>query len=222
VTLPAAVEREQVEWRSAEAREDTVLEVLAGTGLAVAAGLNAYIPLLILGLAGRFLEFVELPASWSWLSNDWVLLVIGVLLVIELIADKIPAVDSINDWIQSIIRPAAGGIVFGTGSATQTAAVTDPSAFFETDQWVPVVAGIVIALLVHGGKMLARPAANALTAGAAAPVLSTAEDLGAVALSVFAILVPVLVVVALVGLVLAVVVSFRRMRHRRRSVAPVS
>jgi len=199
-----------------------VLEVLTGTGLAVAAGLNAYIPLLALGLAGRFLEFVELPAAWAWLANDWVLIILGVLLVIEMVADKIPAVDSINDWIQSIVRPAAGGIVFGTGTATQTAAVTDPAVLLESDQWVPVVTGIIIALLVHGGKMLVRPAANALTGGAAAPVLSAGEDIGALGLSLLALLVPVLVVVALVGLVLAVVLAFRRMRRQRQSVAPAT
>lgn len=197
-----------------------MLELLTGTGLAVAAGLNAYIPLLILGLAGRFLDFVELPAAWSWLENEWVLLIIGVLLVIELVADKIPAVDSINDWLQSIVRPASGGIVFGTGAATQTAAVTDPAAFFESSAWVPVVAGIVIALVVHAGKMLVRPAANALSAGAAAPALSTGEDISAVLLSLFAILIPILVIVALVGMIVLVVVTFRRARRRRRSVAP--
>ncbi len=58
-----------------------MLEVLTGTGLAVAAGLNAYIPLLILGLAGRFVDFVELPAAWSWLSNEWVLAILGALLL---------------------------------------------------------------------------------------------------------------------------------------------
>ena len=84
-----------------------MLELLTGTGLAVAAGLNAYVPMLVLGLAGRFLDFVELPAAWAWLENEWVLLILGVLLVIELVADKIPAVDSVNDVIQSIVRPAA-------------------------------------------------------------------------------------------------------------------
>jgi uncharacterized membrane protein len=197
-----------------------VLELLTGTGLAVAAGLNAYVPMLVLGLAGRFLDFVELPAAWAWLENEWVLLILGVLLVIELIADKIPAVDSINDWIQSIVRPAAGGIVFGTGTATQTAAVTDPAAFFESSAWVPVVAGVVIALVVHGAKMFVRPAANALTAGAAAPVLSTGEDIGAVMLSLFAILIPILVVVAIIGLIVLVFSIFRRLRRQRRSVAP--
>ncbi len=197
-----------------------MLELLTGTGLAVAAGLNAYIPLLVLGLAGRFLDFVELPSAWRWLENEWVLIIIGVLLVIELVADKIPAVDSINDWLQSIVRPASGGIVFGTGAATQTAAVTDPAAFFESSAWVPVVAGIVIALVVHAGKMLVRPAANALSAGAAAPALSTGEDIGAVLLSIFAILIPILVIVALVGMVVLVVSIFRRLRRQRRSVAP--
>ncbi len=197
-----------------------MLEILTGTGLAVAAGLNAYIPLLILGLAGRFVDVVELPAAWAWLENEWVLAILGVLLVIELVADKIPAVDSINDWIQTIVRPAAGGIVFGTGSAAQTAAVSDPAAFFESSQWVPVVVGIVIALVVHGAKMLVRPAANALTAGAAAPVLSTGEDISAVVLSLLAIIIPILVVVAIVGLVVMLVSVFRRARRQRQSVAP--
>lgn len=197
-----------------------MLELLAGTGLAVAAGLNAYVPMLILGIAGRFLDFVELPAAWAWLENEWVLLILGVLLVIEMVADKIPAVDSVNDWIQSIVRPASGGIVFGTGAATQTAAVTDPSAFFESNAWVPVVTGVVIALVVHAAKMFVRPAANALTAGAAAPVLSTGEDIGAVLLSLFALLIPILVIVAIVGLVVLVFAVFHRLRKRRRSVSP--
>ena len=197
-----------------------MLELLTGTGLAVAAGLNAYVPMLVLGLAGRFLDFVELPAAWAWLENEWVLGILGVLLVVELIADKIPAVDSINDIIQSIVRPAAGGIVFGSGASTQTAAVTDPASFFESNAWVPVVTGVVIALVVHGAKMFVRPAANALTAGAAAPVLSTVEDIGSLMFSVFAILFPILVVVALIALVVLVLTVFRRLRRQRRSVAP--
>ncbi|KQV25027.1 DUF4126 domain-containing protein [Yonghaparkia sp. Root332] len=195
-----------------------MLEVLTGTGLAVAAGLNAYIPLLLLGLAGRFLDVVTLPAGWTWLENEWVLGGLAVLLVIEVVADKVPAVDSINDWLQTIIRPAAGGIVFGSGSGAQTVAVSDPSEFVASQQWVPIAAGVVIALIVHLGKMAARPAANALTAGAAAPVLSTAEDVGAVGLSILALVVPVLVVVALLALVVAVPLLLVRARRRRLSV----
>jgi hypothetical protein len=197
-----------------------VLEVLTGTGLAVAAGLNAYVPLLALGLAGRFLDVVQLPAGWAWLENEWVLGIIAVLLVVELVADKVPVVDTVNDWLQTIVRPASGGIVFGSGATSETAAVGDPAAFVESGDWVPVVIGVVIALLVHLAKMAIRPAANALTAGAAAPILSVTEDAGALLLSVLALLIPVLVVVALVGAVVVVVVALRRARRRRRSVSP--
>lgn len=193
-----------------------MLEFLTGTGLAAAAGLNAYIPLLVVGLSSRFLDWVQLPSAWAWLENEWVLVILGVLFVIEIVADKIPAVDTVNDWIQTIIRPTAGGILFGSGSASETVAVTDPASFFASNQWVPIVIGIVLSLLVHTGKSLARPAANAVTAGVAAPVLSVAEDVSSVVLSLFAILFPVLVIVALAGLAVGLVALVRRMRRRRR------
>lgn len=194
-----------------------MLELLAGSGLAVAAGLNAYVPLLVLGLSGRFLEFVELPAAWAWLSNEWVLVILGVLLVIELIADKVPVVDTINDWLQTVIRPAAGGIAFGTGAATETAVITDPAAFFSSNAWVPVAIGVVLALVTHAAKALTRPVLNAATAGVAAPIASTAEDLSSIGLSLLAILLPVLVVIALGGLLVVAVVMIRRMRRRRNA-----
>ncbi len=192
------------------------MEFLTGTGLAVAAGLNAYIPLLILGLAGRFLDFVDLPANWAWLENPWVLGIIGVLLVIEIIADKIPVVDSINDWIQTIVRPVSGGIAFGTGSASGTAVVTDPESFFTSGSWIPIAIGVVLALGTHLAKMAARPVLNAATIGTAAPVVSTAEDGASVALSLFALIVPVLVLVMIVGLIVALVIAVRRAARRKR------
>ena len=192
-----------------------MLEALTGTGLAAAAGLNAYIPLLALGLASRFLDFVQLPAGWDWLSNPWVLVILGVLLVIEIVADKIPVVDNVNDWLQTIVRPAAGGIVFGSGSASKTALVTDPEAFFASNQWVPIVVGIVIALLVHIAKSAARPAIHAVTLGVGGPAVSAAEDAGSVGLSLSAILVPILVVVVLALVIWGFVVLFRRATKRK-------
>ncbi|MET0302745.1 MAG: DUF4126 domain-containing protein, partial [Microbacteriaceae bacterium] len=174
-----------------------MLELLTGTGLAVSAGLNAYIPLLALGFASRFLDFVELPGGWAWLENGWVQLILVVLLVVEIVADKIPAVDSVNDWIQTIVRPASGGIVFGSGTSAETAAVSDPGQFFADDQWVPIAVGVVLALLVHLAKTALRPIANAVTAGVAAPVLSTVEDAGSVTLALLALLAPVLVILGL-------------------------
>ncbi|CAN5128278.1 DUF4126 domain-containing protein [soil metagenome] len=193
-----------------------MFEFLTGTGLAAAAGLNAYIPLLAVGLGARFFDWIQLPPAWAWLENPWVMVIIGVLLVVEIVADKIPAVDTVNDWIQTIVRPASGGILFGTGTTSQTATVTDPASFFASNQWVPIVIGILLSLFVHVGTTMARPAANAMTAGIAAPVLSTLEDGASIVLSVLALLFPVLVIIALGGLVVGLVAVFRRVRRARR------
>lgn len=199
-----------------------MLELFTGTGLAAAAGMNAYIPLLLVGLGNRFLpQFIAIPDGWAWLSNPWVLVIIGVLLVVEIIADKIPAVDSVNDVLQSVVRPASGGLVFGSSSGATTMAVTDPATFFTTHQWVPIALGVVIALAVHGMKMVARPAVNAVTLGAAAPIVSTAEDFSSVTLSLFAIVLPVLAIIGVVVVVILGIVMVRR-RRRGRSAGPLT
>jgi hypothetical protein len=190
------------------------VELLTGFGLATAAGLNAYIPLLALGLLSRFTDLVTLPHGWAWLENGWVMTIVAVLLVVEVVADKIPALDSINDAIQTFVRPTAGGIVFGSGTAAETAAVTDPGAFAHTGQWIPVAIGVVTALAVSLTKSTVRPAANIATAGMAAPVLSTVEDIFSVGLVFAAILVPVLVLVAVLALVWAVMRIVRRRRRK--------
>lgn len=191
------------------------MEVLTGFGLATAAGLNAYIPLLCLGLLARFSDLVTLPSGWAWLANGWVLTIVGVLLAIEVIADKIPALDTVNDAVQTLVRPAAGGIVFGSGTAAQTNAVADPGAFVHSGQWLPVAVGVVVALLVHLVKTAVRPAANVASAGAAAPVLSTLEDIVSVLLVIVAIVLPVLVVVIFALMVWAAVRLMKRRRARK-------
>lgn len=192
-----------------------MLEILTGTGLAAAAGLNAYIPLLLMGIAGR-IDWIQLPSGWLWLENEWVMVILGVLFIIEIIADKVPAVDSVNDWIQTAVRPASGGIVFAGGIGTSTVAVDDPGNFFSSGAWIPVVIGIVLALLMSLAKSAVRPVANIATGGAAAPALSTAEDGASVVLVVLAIVAPVLVMLALGLVILCFVLLLRRMRRKRR------
>ncbi len=193
-----------------------MLELLTGAGLATAAGLNAYIPLLVMGLAAR-VDWIGLPAAWTWLSNEWVLGIIGLLLVVEIVADKVPAVDSVNDWVQTVVRPASGGIVFAGGIGTETVAVDDPESFFSSGAWVPIAIGIGLALLVHLGKMAVRPVANLATAGVAAPVLSTAEDGVSLGMVVLALVAPVLVLLGLALMVVGFVVLSRSVRRRRRA-----
>lgn len=193
-----------------------VLEVLTGTGLAASAGLNAYIPLLLMGVLSRYTDLIDLPGGWTWLDNGWVMGILAVLLAVEMVADKIPVVDHVNDVIQTVVRPTAGGLAFGAGSTSQTVTVSDPGQFFTSHQWVPVVAGVLIALGVHGVKAAARPVINATTVGFGAPVASTAEDATSAIMSVVAIVLPVLVLLFGAGLVLFVAWMLGRRRDRKR------
>jgi hypothetical protein len=178
-----------------------VFETLTGLGLATSAGLNAYIPLLAVGLLARYSDLINLPPGWNWLQNGWVLAILAILLAVEFVADKVPLVDHANDVIQTFVRPTAGGLAFGAASSSQTVTVSDPGSFFASHQWVPIVAGIIISFTVHGMKAAARPVINASTAGVGAPVVSTIEDVTSVLLSVVAIVLPVLVLVFLVAMV---------------------
>ena len=189
-----------------------MLETLTGIGLATSAGLNAYIPLLIVGGLDRFTNVINLPSGWSWLANGWVLLILLVLFAVEFVADKIPVVDHLNDVVQTVVRPTAGGLAFGATAGAQTVTVSDPGSFFSGHQGAAIATGVVISLVIHGLKAAARPVVNVSTGGLGAPVASTAEDVFSATLSVVAIVFPVLVIGFIAVLVWAVV----RLRRRRR------
>lgn len=192
-----------------------MLEALTGAGLATSAGLNAYIPMLSVGLLARFTGLVELPAGWRWLTDGWVLAILAVLLVLEFVADKIPAVDHANDVIQTVVRPTAGGLVFGASAGAQTATVTDPAAFFSEHQWVPIAAGALLALAVHAVKVATRAVVNTTTLGFGAPMVSTAEDAASITISLTAIVLPFLVLFFLAGFAAFTWWVLRRLKARR-------
>ena len=123
---------------------------------------------------------------------------------------------SLNDAVQTVIRPAAGGITFASGVGTETVTVQDPGALFAGEAWIPVVIGAGLALLVHLFKATTRAGANTATAGAAAPVLSTAEDTAAALLALTAVFIPVFVVVLLVIIVATLWLLGRWVLRRRR------
>jgi hypothetical protein len=194
---------------------DYVFEVLTGIGLAASAGLNAYIPLLAIGLLARYTDLIQPSSSWHWLSNGWVLLILAALLAVEVVADKIPMVDHVNDVLHTVIRPTAGGLAFGAASQSQTVTVSDPGKFFTGHHWVPVAIGAVIALCVHGTKATARPVINVSTLGVGAPVASTIEDIVSVTMSLVAIVMPFLIVFFVAAFVWFFIWARRRRRRRK-------
>lgn len=194
-----------------------MIVTLTGMGLSAAAGLNAYIPLLVIALIAKFTSVVTLPSEYSWITSWWAIGIVTVLLVVEVVVDKVPAVDTVNDAVQTVIRPLSGGLTF---AAMQGAEQLDQSAWMAANPWMGILLGVVVALLVHSGKTAARPVANAGSAGVAAPVLSTVEDASALGLSLAALFAPVIVLIALVVLFGAIGYawwSLARLRRRRRA-----
>lgn len=185
---------------------DALLNVFTAFGLSSSAGLNAYIPLLITGLAARYTDLLTLEGPWAVLENPWVLLTLGVLLLIEMTVDKVPAVDSVNDVIHTVIRPTAGAVLF----AANTGAVGS------VDPVLAMVLGLLAAGSVHATKTAARPVVTASTAGVGNPVVSFIEDVVAVVTSILAILVPALMALAFVIFLLVAARWWWRRRERQR------
>ena len=191
-----------------------MIAALTGMGLSAAAGLNAYIPFLVVALVARFTDLITLPAGYTWIESNWAIGIGAVLLLTEVVLDKVPGVDTVNDTIQTVIRPMMGGLIF---AATTAASELDNSAWMADNPWAPVALGIVVSGIVHMGKMAARPVVNIGTAGLGGPVVSTVEDGASFGLSLIAIIAPVLVIVALALLAWALIWMALRVRRRRSS-----
>ena len=195
-----------------------MIAALTGSGLAAAAGLNAYIPFVLVAVLARVTDVIVLPPDYAWVQSDWAIGVGSVLLFTELVLDKIPVVDHVNDAVATFIRPTVGGLIF---SATSTAENLDNSAWMRDNPWVGAILGVILAGLTHTTKAALRPAVNATTIGAGAPVISTLEDVASIGLSLAAIFAPVLVIVFLVILGWALYRLIRWLiRRRRRRLTP--
>jgi len=186
------------------------MDIFSAFGLSASAGLNAYIPLLVVALLGKFTSLITLSAPWDTLESWWVIGVLVVLSIVEFFADKIPAVNHVNDIIQTIIRPIAGAIVF----AASAQIITDIHPV------LAMIMGLFVAGTVHAVKSLAvRPAVTATTAGAGNVPVSIAEDVLSTILSVIAAVMPVLIAVILVlGAALIVWLIWRRINRERAKV----
>lgn len=179
---------------------EILLATGTGAGLSSVAGLRAYLPLALVGLFAR-IGWFDLPRPFDFLDNWVVVVTLLVLALVEGVMDKIPALDTAVDVVQTPVRIVAGAVLF---SAALDAGL-DPSAIPE------LAAGGGIAGAVAVLKAILRPPANVTTAGVSAPFLSGLEDVVALIGGIIAILVPI-VSVFLVGFLLFV---FYRIRKRR-------
>jgi len=133
--------------------------------------------------------------------------VLGILVIIEAIADKVPVVDHVNDAIQTFIRPTAGAILFAASAKSIT----------EIHPVLSLICGLLVAGSVHAAKsVVARPVVDVATAGMGTPVVSTLEDIFATVVSVLSILVPILMII-IVFLTIWLIASVINRRRRART-----
>ncbi len=165
------------------------MDILTAFGLSASAGLNAYIPLLVVALTARFTNLIELSSPWDTLESWWVIGALVALSLVEFFADKVPAVNHINDVIQTFVRPTAGAIVFA--ASAQVVSDVQPA--------LAMILGLLVAGSVHAVKAAAvRPAVTAATGGAGNVPVSIAEDVVSTVLSILAAIAPVIIACVLV------------------------
>jgi hypothetical protein len=175
-----------------------LMSLFSALGLSTAAGLNAYIPLLTVGILARYTNLITLGPPYDILTNPWVLLGIAVIALLDLIGDKIPGIDHALHLAGLVIHPLAGLIL---GLAAASGSQVDPT--------LAAIAGLAAATIAHGTRMAARPVATATTLGTANPVISALEDIASVVMSVLAIMIPAL---AFLLLIVFAIISFRLIR----------
>ncbi len=176
--------------------------LLTGLGLAAPAGLNAYLPLLVLALADRLSDRIVLATPYDAISSTPGLVVLLVLLTIEIGVDKIPGLDHANDLVQTAIRPAAGAVLL---LATAGGGAINP--------WLAGLLGVAVAGSVHVAKATVRPVSTVGSGGLFTPLISLGEDVIAVVASVSAIFLPILTVGFLVLFAVFAVAAIRRARR---------
>lgn len=179
--------------------------IFAAFGLSGAAGLNAYLPLLVSALLDR-LDVVDLGEPFGSLSGNAGLAILTALFLADFVGDKIPGVDHALHVVGTVIHPVSGALLFVGQTGIETHM---PAA-------VAVILGAVTAETLHGGRAALRPASTATTAGIGNPILSLGEDVVSLGLTLVAFALPVLALIAVVLIVAAMVSGGRRLAARRR------
>ena len=176
-------------------------------GLSTAAGLNAYIPLLTVGLLDRYTDLIHLSSPWDKLGHPLVLGIVGVVGLADFVGDKVPIVDHVLHLIGTVVAPVVGGVL-ALASATA----------FDLSPGLVVPLGVAAALATQVARTAARPVSTVTTGGGGNPVLSLAEDGVSGALSITALVWPVVTAILAVIVLVVVFLLWRRWRAFRERI----
>ena len=170
---------------------EIIIGVLIGIGLSAASGLRIFIPFLGLSIAGYY-QVIPLNESFSWLATWQAMLAFGVASLLEISAYYIPWLDHALDVILAPVAAIAGTLL--TAST-----IGDISPFMKWS--LAIVAGGGVSSLVHFGSSAVRAAVGLPTGGLANPLVSSSEGLGAIALTLLALFIPVLAFIVVIWLI---------------------
>ena len=148
-------------------------------GLALASGVNTYLPLFVMTLFARFSGMVHVAPRFRWLISDEAIVILGVLCACDILADKFPVVDNAWDFVHTLLRPVAGALAAGA-----TVNADDVPALVLT-----MLTGATLATAAHSAKSSVRLVSTSKRLGVANPLLSLVEDVavvGGTLLSVYA------------------------------------
>ncbi len=176
--------------------------VFAAVGLSGAAGLNAYLPLLMGAVLDR-LGVVDLGDPFGALSGNAGIAVLAVLFLADFVGDKIPGVDHVLHAAGAVIHPVSGAILFAAQTGVDT----------HIPPVVAVILGAATAETLHGARASVRPASTEATAGIGNPFLSLGENGMSLALTIAAFALPVLALVMVLALLAATLSLGRRARR---------
>jgi hypothetical protein len=184
-----------------------VIGIIAGVALAAACGFRVFMPLLVSSLAARS-GYLELTASFDWLSSDTALVCFIIATVAEVVGYYIPVVDNALDAMASPAAVVAGAVLAG-------------SVMVDVEPWLrwvlAIVAGGGAAGAVQAGTVGTRATSTVTTAGLANPVMATAELGGSVMVALLAIAVPLIAAVCVIAIVIALALRWQRRRALRRA-----
>lgn len=198
-------------------------------GLALSSGVNAYFPLLAFAISARWLHLYKVNPTFSFVTQSWFMVLLAVLALADLFADKIPLVDHLWDGVHTAIRPLAGALVAAAsdnqihvpntttllGHSVMTMGINLPASLV-----VVMIIGGVLALMTHTAKSATRVASTATTAGLLNIVLSVVEDIGVIIATLLALFAPIVmfgIVILFVVVFLLLARSIMRLLNRRRN-----
>jgi hypothetical protein len=191
-----------------------MVELLATAGrtmaFSLAAGVNLYATVAMLGLAARF-DLVDLPPQFSAFDNPWIIGGAVALYAVEFVADKVPWIDSLWDTVHTLVRPLGGALI----------AV---STLGEASPWLQAVIALMGGTLAAGGhftKAGTRAAVNVSPEPFSNWVVSLAEDVFVVGLGLLALNYPLVALgVTAVCVFIIVLLARKLIRWLKRAVAP--